>query len=109
MVFTVDWRQSGIPPVPNEEIVEGAAEHADVLIPFASVDPRAARRAERARAAIASRRPRLQVPPQPPGVLPQRPGAYPLYEVIEEAGLPALFHTGQSGIGAGVPGGGGSG
>ena len=29
---------------------------------------------------------------------------YPLYEVIEEAGLPAV-HTGQTGIGAGLPGG----
>ena len=33
--------------------------------------------------------------------------AYPLYAVIEELGVPALFHTGQTGIGAGVPGGGG--
>lgn len=28
-------------------------------------------------------------------------------EAIEELGVPALFHTGQTGIGAGVPGGGG--
>ena len=33
--------------------------------------------------------------------------AYPLYEVIEAAGVPALFHTGHSGIGSGLPGGGG--
>ncbi len=33
--------------------------------------------------------------------------AYPLYEVIAEAGLPALFHTGHSGMGTGMPGGGG--
>jgi predicted TIM-barrel fold metal-dependent hydrolase len=32
---------------------------------------------------------------------------YPLYEAIAEAGLPALFHTGHSGIGTGLPGGGG--
>ena len=32
---------------------------------------------------------------------------YPLYEVIAEAGLIALFHSGQTGIGAGMPGGGG--
>jgi predicted TIM-barrel fold metal-dependent hydrolase len=31
--------------------------------------------------------------------------AYSLYGVIEEAGLPALFHTGQTGVGAGAPGG----
>jgi hypothetical protein len=32
---------------------------------------------------------------------------YPLYEVIAEAGLIALFHSGTTGIGAGMPGGGG--
>ena len=29
--------------------------------------------------------------------------AYPLYEAIAEAKLPALFHTGQTGVGAGTP------
>jgi predicted TIM-barrel fold metal-dependent hydrolase len=33
--------------------------------------------------------------------------AYPLYEVIAEAKLPALFHTGQTGMGAGTRGGSG--
>ena len=33
--------------------------------------------------------------------------AYPLYEVIAEHGLVALFHTGQTGVGAGARGGGG--
>jgi uncharacterized protein len=33
--------------------------------------------------------------------------AYPLYEVIAEYGLPAIFHSGHSGIGSGMPGGGG--
>ena len=33
--------------------------------------------------------------------------AYGLYEAIEDLGGIALFHTGQTGIGAGVPGGGG--
>ena len=33
--------------------------------------------------------------------------AYDLYEVIAEAGLPAIFHTGHSGIGTGMRGGGG--
>jgi len=35
------------------------------------------------------------------------PLAYPLYEAIAEARLPALFHTGHSGIGTRVRGGGG--
>ena len=33
--------------------------------------------------------------------------AYPLYEVFAEAQLPVLFHTGHSGIGTGMRGGGG--
>src|SRR6266566_3597750 len=33
--------------------------------------------------------------------------AYILYEVIAEAGLPSVFHTGHTGIGAGMRGGGG--
>ena len=32
---------------------------------------------------------------------------YPLYELFAEAKLPVLFHTGHSGIGTGMPGGGG--
>ena len=32
---------------------------------------------------------------------------YPLYAAIEELGVPALFHSGQTGIGAGTRGGGG--
>ena len=33
--------------------------------------------------------------------------AYPIYEVIAEYGLPAIFHTGHSGMGTGMRGGGG--
>src|SRR5207302_735063 len=33
--------------------------------------------------------------------------AYPLYEVFAAAGLPVVFHTGHSGIGTAMPGGGG--
>jgi hypothetical protein len=45
--------------------------------------------------------------PNVQGFFPNDRMAYPLYEVIEAAGLPALFHTGQSGVGSGLPGGGG--
>jgi len=30
---------------------------------------------------------------------------YPLYDALQELRVPALFHTGQTGIGAGLPGG----
>jgi len=36
---------------------------------------------------------------------PNDPKAYPLYEELQSLGVPALFHTGPTGIGAGLPGG----
>jgi len=109
VVFTVDWEsRSGIPPIPNEEIAAAAREHADVLIPFASVDPARPDALERVRRLIADEgvagfkfHPNLQA------FFPNDRAAYPLYEVIAAAGLPALFHTGHSGIGTGARGGGG--
>jgi uncharacterized protein len=110
VIFGVDSESvTGAPPIPNEEIAEIAAANSDVLIPFASIDP--ARGADGVRAAK-----RLiedhgicgfKFHPNSQGFFPNDPKAYPLYEVIEAAGLPALFHTGHSGIGAGVRGGGG--
>jgi predicted TIM-barrel fold metal-dependent hydrolase len=39
------------------------------------------------------------------GFYPNDRMAYPLYEAIAETGKPALFHTGQTGVGAGMRGG----
>ena len=40
VIFPVDMESTtGLARVPNEEIAEVAAENADVLIPFASIDP----------------------------------------------------------------------
>jgi uncharacterized protein len=36
---------------------------------------------------------------------PNDPAVYPIYEAAAELGLPIVFHTGQTGIGAGLPGG----
>jgi predicted TIM-barrel fold metal-dependent hydrolase len=109
VVFTVDWEsQSGIPPIPNEEIAEGAAANADVLIPFASVDPARPDAVERARRLIDDYSVKgFKFHPNLQAFFPDDRTAYPLYEVIAEAGLPALFHSGHSGIGTGLPGGGG--
>ena len=35
---------------------------------------------------------------------PDDPAFTPLWAALEELGVPALFHTGQNGIGAGLPG-----
>ena len=109
VVFTVDWEsKSGIPPIPNEEIAAAAAANSDVLIPFASVDPARPDAVERARRLISEHRVKgFKFHPNLQAFFPNERSAYPLYEAIAEAGLPALFHTGHSGIGTGLPGGGG--
>ena len=108
VVFTVDaGTATGHPALSSEEIAEAAAEHADVLIPFGSVDPL------RGEAAVAQAR-RLvcdhgvrgfKFHPSLQGFSPDDQAYYPLWAEIESLGVPALFHTGQTGIGAGLPGG----
>jgi hypothetical protein len=111
VTFTVDIAgQPADPARPtNEEIAERARANADVIIPFASIDP--ARGAAGVRAAerlITEHGVRgFKFHPSAQGFRPNDRAAYPLYEVIQAAGLPALFHTGQTGVGAGRPGGGG--
>ncbi len=108
VVFTVDFElHGGGPPIPNEEIIGAAREHDDVLIPFASVDPARPDAVERARRAIELGARGFKFHPNLQAFWPNAESAYPLYETIAEAGLPALFHSGHSGIGTGLPGGGG--
>jgi predicted TIM-barrel fold metal-dependent hydrolase len=105
MVDSVRWGS----PVSNEEILELAAGERDTLIPFVSIDPnRGAEGVALARRLIADFdvggfkfHPSLQ------HFFPDDRIAYPLYEVIAEHGLPALFHTGQTAVGSGRRGGGG--
>ncbi|GHG26913.1 amidohydrolase family protein [Streptomyces filamentosus] len=110
VVFTVDAESAtGTVPVPNEEIAEAAAENPDVIIPFAGVDPFKGKSAVRQIRRLVEEfgvkgfkfHPNIQA------FHPNDRMAYPLYEAIEDAGAIAVFHTGQTGIGAGAPGGGG--
>ncbi|MBB4905026.1 amidohydrolase family protein [Actinophytocola algeriensis] len=110
VVFTVDaGSATGHPPIASEEIAAACAEHPDVLIPFASVDPWRGKAAVRqARALIEKYGVRgFKFHPGLQAFHPNDPVAYPLYEVLAEHGTIALFHSGQTGIGAGLPGGGG--
>ena len=110
VVFTVDAEfATGHPAISNEEIATACAEHADVLIPFASIDPAkggpGGREARRLATEFGVRG--FKFHPSLQGFAPNDRSAYPLFAVIEELGLPAIFHTGQTGIGARVRGGGG--
>jgi uncharacterized protein len=108
VVFTVDAASAtGHPALSSEEIADLAAEQADVLVPFGSVDPHAGRAAvARARRLVGEHGVRgFKFHPSLQAFEPNDPRFYPLYEALEELGVPALFHTGQTGIGAGLPGG----
>jgi predicted TIM-barrel fold metal-dependent hydrolase len=110
VIFTVDSEsERGTWRIANEEVAEVAAEHSDVLIPFASIDPARGRMGAReARRLIEEYGVRgFKFHPSSQGFYPNDRKAYILYEVIAAAKLPALFHTGQTGAGAGMPGGGG--
>ncbi len=108
VVFTVDSPKEPR-KITNEEIAELAHKNADVAIPFASIDPaRGAEGVREARRLIKDFGVKgFKFHPSVQGFYPNDGIAYPLYEVIAEARLPALFHTGQTGVGAGQRAGGG--
>jgi uncharacterized protein len=105
MVDSVHWAG----PVSNEEILELAAAETDVLIPFVSIDPnRGAEGVAMARRLVEEHDVRgFKFHPNLQTFFPDDRMAYPLYEVIAEHRLPAVFHTGQTAVGSGQPGGGG--
>jgi len=109
VVFSVDERLTGRKQMPNEEVAALAAKNSDVMIPFASVDPtRGAEAVKEARHMIAAggiRGFKLHPPIQQFHANDRI--AYPLYEILTEAKMPVIFHTGHSGIGTGMRGGGG--
>jgi uncharacterized protein len=106
VVFTVDSPKEPR-PITNEEVAE-LAHKEDNAIPFASIDPHRKDAVSRARRLIKDYKVKgFKFHPSVQEFFPDDRLAYPLYEVIAEAKLPALFHTGQTGVGAGTPGGGG--
>jgi predicted TIM-barrel fold metal-dependent hydrolase len=109
VVFTVDDEAGmGRKRLGNAQVLEAARKNPDVMIPFASVDPHKGKLAVReARELIEAGARGFKFHPNTQAFWPNDPAWYPLYEVIAEAGLIALFHTGTTGIGAGMPGGGG--
>ncbi len=110
VIFAVDCeRETGFKRYDNEEMAELAAQHVDVLIPFGSIDPAkgkaGAREARRLVQHFGIKG--FKFHPTMQGFYPNDRAAYVLYEAIQEAGVPALFHTGQTGVGAGMRGGNG--
>lgn len=110
VIFPVDAeRETGYRRYPNEEVAQIAAANADILIPFASIDPAkgrlGAREARRLMRDFGIKG--FKFHPTQMGFFPNDRSAYPLYEAIADEGGIALFHTGQTGVGSGMRGGNG--
>jgi len=108
VIFAVDCeRETGFRRYNNEEMAELTAEHSDILIPFASIDPAKGKAGAREARRLVEHYgiKGFKFHPTMQGFYPNDRSAYVLYEAIAEAGVPALFHTGQTGVGAGMRGG----
>jgi predicted TIM-barrel fold metal-dependent hydrolase len=110
VMFTVDaeaWM--GRRRIPNEEIAEAAKQNQDMMIAFASIDPHKGKMGAReARRLVEEHGVKgFKFHPTMQGFYPYDRIAWPIYEVIAEFGMPAIFHSGHSGIGSGMRCGGG--
>src|SRR5262249_14046951 len=99
---------TGQKPLKNDTVAEIVRRYPQQFVGFASVDPHKGDQAI-AEMEHAVRELGLSGAKFHPGVqafYPNDQQFYPLFEKIAELGVPALFHTGTSGLGAGMAGGG---
>jgi len=109
VMFAVDAEhEMGVRRIPSEEVAEAAQKNSDMMIAFGSVDPHKGRMgARQVRKLIEEYGVKgFKFHPTVQGFMPNDRMAYKLYEVIAEYKLPMLFHSGHSGIGTGMRGGG---
>jgi len=99
----------GIPPVTNDFVAGAVREDPDVFIGFASVDPWAGKKAvDQVKRAVEELGLKgFKFHPATQNFYPNEARFYPIYEAIAGYGLPMLIHTGTTGVGARLPGGGG--
>jgi hypothetical protein len=110
VIFSVDAETtSGEPPDSNDYVADIVRRHHGQFIGFASVDPwkgkAALQELERSIRELGLRG--LKLHPVQQAFFPNDTRFYPLYDKCAELGVPALFHSGFAGAGAGLPGGGG--
>jgi uncharacterized protein len=100
---------TGLPAVTNDFIAECVKRHPDAFEGFGCVDPwkgkLAIAEAERAVRTLGLKG--FKFHPGAQDFAPNDRRHYDLWETIAGLGVPALFHTGTTGLGAGLPGGGG--
>lgn len=111
VTFTVDdrTRSGASPSVSNDEILEQSMPYRDTVIPFVSIDPHRGREgiAELRRLVTDLGASGVKLHPSQQEFYPNDRQWFPLYEAIAELDVPVLFHSGQTAVGRGQPGGGG--
>ena len=109
VMFTVDTEfEIGRRRIPNEEVLDAAKANSDIMIAFGSVDPHKGKMGLReVRKLIDAGVGGFKFHPTCQGFYPNDRMAYPYYEAMAEAKLPVIFHSGHSGMGSGLRGGGG--
>jgi predicted TIM-barrel fold metal-dependent hydrolase len=109
VIFTVDSRTDAGEASPNDWIADLARRHPDQFLGFGTVNPNlgehAVREARRCVEELGLRGFKFHPITQRFEANDER--YYPLWQTIADLGVPALFHTGQTGVGAGLPGQGG--
>jgi predicted TIM-barrel fold metal-dependent hydrolase len=110
VIFMIDFESAlGFPYPGNERVAEAVQKHPDVFTGFASVDPwkevAAIGELERSIRELGLRG--VKFHPGLQGFMPNERRFGPLYEKCVELGVPAVFHTGHTGAGAGARGGAG--
>ena len=109
-MFTVDCESGmGAKRVSNYEVAELANKNDDICIPFASIDPRKGKLGAREAIDLIENHgvKGFKFHAIAQDCHPADRVGYPIYEVINQYQLPAIFHTGHSGMGTGMRGGGG--
>jgi len=110
VIFGVDAETtSGNAYIGNDYTAEIVQRYSDRFLGFASVDPHKGKAAviemERSVKQLGLRGVKLH--PISQAFFPNDTRFYPLWEKCQELGVPVLFHSGQTAVGAGLPGGGG--
>lgn len=110
VLFSIDAESvTGIPYIGNDYVASVVQRYSDQFIGFASVDPwkgkMAVQELERSVKELGLRG--LKLHPSAQAFYANDLRFYPLWETCAELDIPVLFHSGQTGLGAGQPGGGG--
>ena len=110
VIFDIDAETAtGVPYVGNDYVASVVRTYPEQFMGFASVDPWkgtwAVQELERAVKELGLRG--LKLHPTTQAFYPNDPRFYPLWAKCVELGIPIISHSGQTGVGARTPGGGG--